>query len=237
MTDISKNIMRVREQIGSAARLYHRDASSIQLIAVSKTKPAAMIQQAHACGLTHIGESYLQESLQKIASLKDLDLCWHFIGPIQSNKTRKIAENFDWVHSVDSLKVARRLSSQRPSALESLNVCVQVNISGEASKSGVSAADLGALVEQVLLLPRLRLRGLMSIPSPSEGINSQREPFRRLRELLAQTQAEFGTSTHDLQHLSMGMSADLQAAIAEGATLIRIGTGIFGRRDAAAEHR
>ena len=236
MTDISKNIIRVSEQITTAARLHHRDPSSIKLVAVSKTKPADMIRQASASGLTHIGESFVQESVEKIAVLKDLDLCWHFIGPIQSNKTRQIAENFHWVHSVGSLKVARRLSNQRPVDLAPLNLCVQVNISGEASKSGVSPTDLSPRVEQILLLPRLRLRGLMSIPAPTEGIHSQREPFRKISDLLAETKLRFGTSVDDMQHLSMGMSADLEAAIAEGATLLRVGTAIFGRRDPVAKH-
>lgn len=237
MTDISKNIVRIQQQIISAAKSHHRDPSTIQLVAVSKTKPATMIQQAYASGLTHMGESFVQESLDKIATLQELDLCWHFIGPIQSNKTRKIAENFHWVHSVDSLKVARRLSSQRPPDLGPLNLCVQVNISGESSKSGISPTDVYGLVEQILLLPRLRLRGLMCIPAPTEGINSRREPFRKLRNLLAEIKVKFGTRADDMQHLSMGMSADLEAAIAEGATLIRIGTAIFGCRDVGAKHK
>lgn len=231
MTDISKNVTGVRQQIRSAAETYHRDPSDIQLIAVSKTKPASMIQQAYDCGLTRMGESFVQEALEKIAALRHLDICWHFIGPIQSNKTRKIAENFHWVHSVDSLKVARRLSRQRPADLAPLNLCIQVNISGEPSKSGVSATDLLPLVEQILRLPKLRIRGLMGIPAPATGISSQREPFRRLRDLLAEVKVRFSTASDDLQHLSMGMSADLEAAIAEGATLVRIGTAIFGRRD------
>lgn len=237
MIDISKNIVRVQQQIISAAESYQRDPSTIQLVAVSKTKPATMIQQAHAGGLSHMGESFVQESLDKIAVLQDLDLCWHFIGPIQSNKTRKIAENFHWVHSVDNLKVARRLSSQRPPDLEPLNLCVQVNISGESSKSGISPTDVYRLVEQILPLPRLRLRGLMCIPAPTEGINSRRQPFRRLADLLAEIRVKVGTRADDMQHLSMGMSVDLEAAIAEGATLVRIGTAIFGCRDVGAQHK
>lgn len=236
MADIAKNIIGVQQQISHTAQTYRRDPSSIRLIAASKTRPAAMIRQAYHSGLTHIGENFVQEALEKIALLHDLEICWHFIGPIQSNKTRKIAENFGWVHSVDNLKVARRLSSQRPADLDPLNLCVQVNISGESSKSGVSPAELRPLVEEILHLPNLRLRGLMSIPAPTDGINSQREPFKRLRDLLAEIKVELGTRADDMQHLSMGMSADLEAAIAEGATLVRIGTAIFGRRAAITQH-
>ena len=236
MTDISKNILRLQQQISSAADTYHRDPGSIQLIAVSKTKPAAMIREAYACGLTHMGENFVQEALEKITDLQDLDICWHFIGPIQSNKTRKIAENFHWVHSVDSLKVARRLSSQRPAHLDPLKLCIQVNISGESSKSGVSPEDVYPLVEQILALPKLQLMGLMSIPAPTGGISFQREPFRRLRDLLAEIKAQFASASGDMQHLSMGMSADLEAAIAEGATLVRIGTAIFGHREPRPQH-
>ena len=236
MTDIAKNIVSVQRQISHTAQTYRRDPSAIRLIAVSKTRPAAMIREAYHSGLTHIGENFVQEALEKIALLHDLEICWHFIGPIQSNKTRKIAENFQWVHSVDTLKVARRLSNQRPADLDPLNLCVQVNISGESSKSGVSPADLGPLVEQILYLPNLRLRGLMSIPAPADGISFQREPFKRLRDLLEEIKVKLGTKADDMQHLSMGMSADLEAAIAEGATLVRIGTAIFGRRAAITQH-
>jgi len=241
MTDISNNIIRLQEQIRNAAITHHRDPSGIQLVAVSKTKPAAMIQQAYECGLTHFGENYLQEALEKINTLQYSDICWHFIGPIQSNKTRKIAENFHWVHTVDNFKLAQRLSKQRPAELGSLNLCIQVNISGESSKSGVLPTTLYPLVEQVLSLPKLRLRGLMAIPAPIDGINAQREPFRRLRDLLAETEIKLRAAnlqhlSMDLQHLSMGMSADLEAAIAEGATFVRIGTAIFGRREPKPKH-
>jgi len=184
--------------------------------------------EAHAAGQRAFGENYLQEALDKIAALKDRapDIEWHFIGPIQSNKTRPIAENFAWVHSVDRLKIAQRLSEQRPAALAPLNICIQVNVSGEASKSGCAPQDLPALAHAVAALPGLRLRGLMAIPEPASSEAEQRRPLRQLRELAEQLRAE-GLA---LDTLSMGMSADLAAAIAEGATMVRIGTAIFGER-------
>ena len=224
MSTIAENIAKVGARIREAAQASQRDCGSIGLLAVSKTKPAAALRQAHAAGLRDFGENYLQEALEKQAELVDLDLTWHFIGPIQSNKTRAIAEHFAWVHSVDRLKIAERLCAQRPPQLPPLNVCLQVNVSGEASKSGCSPEQLPALAEAVARLPRLRLRGLMCIPEPTEDPGAQRAAFTRVREL----QESLGL---DLDTLSMGMSHDLEAAISEGATWVRIGTALFGARD------
>jgi len=205
----------------------------VSLLAVSKTfGPDAVITAADA-GQRAFGENYLQEALDKqqavAARRPDLDLDWHFIGPIQSNKTRPLAEHFNWAHAVDREKIARRLSEQRPADLPPLNICLQVNVSGEASKSGVAPADLPALAQAVAALPRLRLRGLMAIPEPAQDIEAQRKPFAQLRALQQQLRA-IGIDTDTL---SMGMSADMPAAIAEGATIVRIGTAIFGQRDYA----
>lgn len=201
---------------------------SVTLLAVSKMQPATAVRAAHAAGQRHFGENYVQEALDKMAALADLraELQWHLIGPLQSNKTRPVAEAFDWVHGVDRLKIAQRLSEQRPAGLAPLNVCLQVNVSGEASKSGVDPAELAALAHAVAALPRLRLRGLMSIPEPADTLDAQRRPHRQLRELLDRLNAD-GLA---LDTLSMGMSADLEAAVLEGATLVRIGTAIFGTR-------
>lgn len=193
-------------------------------MAVSKTRAAPDIREAVAAGIEHIGENYLQEALSKMAELQDLPLVWHFIGPIQSNKTRAIAEHFDWVHSVDRLKIAQRLSAQRPDQLPPLNICLQVNISGEASKSGVTLAELPELASAVAALPGLRLRGLMAIPAPASDSAARRVPLRALREAMAALELPLDT-------LSMGMSDDLDEAIAEGSTLVRIGTALFGARD------
>ncbi|MDY0068721.1 MAG: YggS family pyridoxal phosphate-dependent enzyme [Porticoccaceae bacterium] len=227
MTNITANINRVRERLDNAARAAGRDPAAITLLAVSKTQPAASIRAAHAGGLRDFGENYLQEALDKIALLRDLaDIRWHFIGPIQSNKTRAIAEHFAWAHGVDRLKIAERLSQQRPPALPPLNVCLQVNIDGEASKSGVAPEALPALADAVAALPGLRLRGLMAIPAPSDDAAAQRAPFFRLAQQLATLRARLP----GLDTLSMGMSDDLEAAIAEGSTLVRVGTAIFGPR-------
>jgi len=196
------------------------------VLAVSKTRGAEEVRAAAALGLRDFGENYMQEGLAKIESLTGLNLCWHFIGPIQSNKTRAIAEHFDWVHSVDRLKIAQRLSAQRPAQLPDLQVCLQVNISGEDSKSGVDPTELTALATAVAQLPRLQLRGLMAIPAPSDTLARQREPFARLRNALVELQATLPM----LDTLSMGMSGDLEAAIAEGATIVRVGTDLFGPR-------
>ena len=204
---------------------------SVTLLAVSKTFEADAVREAHACGQRRFGENYVQEALDKIAELADLrsQLEWHLIGPLQSNKTRPVAAAFDWVQSVDRLKIAQRLSEQRPADLPPLQVCLQVNISGEASKSGLLPTELLAVAQAVALLPRLRLRGLMAIPEPVADLAAQRAPHRALRELLATLNAA-GLA---LDTLSMGMSADLEAAVAEGATVVRVGTAIFGGRTPA----
>ena len=205
----------------------------MHLLAVSKTQPAGRVRQAFAAGQRAYGENYVQEAVDKISALADLraQLHWHFIGPLQSNKTRLVAEAFDWVHSVDRLKIAQRLAEQRPPQLPPLQLCLQVNVSGEASKSGVAPADLLALALAVAALPRQRvqLRGLMSIPEAVDGLQAQRAPHRALREMLNQLNA----AGLQLDTLSMGMSADLEAAIAEGSTMVRVGTAVFGPRGAA----
>ena len=224
MSTIAKNIAKVGARIREAAQASQRNLADIGLLAVSKTKPAAAIREAHAAGLCDFGENYLQEALDKQQQLADLPLIWHFIGPIQSNKTRSIAEHFAWVHSVDRLKIAQRLSDQRPPQLPPLNVCLQVNVSCEPSKSGCSAEELPALAKAVAALPNLRLRGLMAIPEPTDDLAAQHAAFARLRQLRDDLAL-------DLDTLSMGMSHDLEAAIAEGATWVRIGTALFGARD------
>ncbi|MEN8641489.1 YggS family pyridoxal phosphate-dependent enzyme [Pseudomonas sichuanensis] len=224
MSTLADNISAIASRIDSAARAAGRDPASVQLLAVSKTKPASAVREAFAAGLRDVGENYLQEALTKQQALSDLPLIWHFIGPIQSNKTKAIAEHFDWVHSVDRLKIAQRLSEQRPGHLPPLNICLQVNVSGEDSKSGCAPADLPALAQAVSALPGLRLRGLMAIPEPTEDRAEQEAAFATLRQL----QAQLGLG---LDTLSMGMSHDLEAAIAQGATWVRIGTALFGARD------
>lgn len=225
--NVGQNIRIVRQKMTDACITAGRDPASVRLLAVSKTFPAGDIRAAHAAGQIAFGESYAQEAVTKITELADLPLEWHYIGPLQSNKTRQIAESFAWVHAVDRLKIAERLSAQRPPDLPPLNLCVQVNISGEASKSGVEPAQALALARDIAALPRVKLRGLMAIPEPVEGLEAQRAPFRRLRELLGELQA----AGLDCDTLSMGMSGDMQAAILEGATMVRIGTAIFGHRD------
>lgn len=220
------NIAKLLERVRLAAQKSQRKSSDILVLAVSKTHPADTIRAAHNAGLNHFGESYLQEALEKIEQLGDLTLTWHFIGPIQSNKTRPIAAHFDWVHSIDRGKIARRLSEQRPQGMAPLQVCLQVNISGEASKSGVTLQQLPALAREVAALPRLQLRGLMAIPAPTADSDLQRRSFAALRHALE----ELRSSMPDLDTLSMGMSDDLEAAIAEGSTLVRVGTAIFGPR-------
>lgn len=224
MSTIANNIAKVATRIREAAQAAARNPDQVHLLAVSKTQPAEAIRQACQAGLHDFGENYLQEALEKQADLADLPLTWHFIGPIQSNKTKSIAEHFDWVHSVDRLKIAQRLSDQRPESLPPLNICLQVNVSGEASKSGCEPQDLPELAQAIAALPRLRLRGLMAIPEPTDDPTEQRAAFARLRHLQAELQM-------DLDTLSMGMSQDLEAAIAEGATWVRIGTALFGARD------
>ncbi len=224
MSTIANNIAKVATRIREAAQAAARNPDQVHLLAVSKTQPAEAIRQACQAGLHDFGENYLQEALEKQADLADLPLTWHFIGPIQSNKTKSIAEHFDWVHSVDRLKIAQRLSDQRPESLPPLNICLQVNVSGEASKSGCEPQDVPELAQAIAALPRLRLRGLMAIPEPTDDPTEQRAAFARLRHLQAELQM-------DLDTLSMGMSQDLEAAIAEGATWVRIGTALFGARD------
>ncbi|CAB3640372.1 YggS family pyridoxal phosphate-dependent enzyme [Trinickia soli] len=228
MSHIADNLLAVHARIEHAARNANRAPDSISLLAVSKTFPAADIRAAFAAGQRAFGENYVQESLAKIEALGDLraDMEWHFIGPLQSNKTRPVAEHFDWVHSVDRLKIAERLSEQRPDALPPLNVCLQVNVSGESSKSGVAPEEALALARAIAALPKLRLRGLMSIPEPASDQQAQREPHRRLRQLYETLRAQ----GIELDTLSMGMSGDLEAAVLEGATIVRIGTAIFGQR-------
>ncbi|WP_252090070.1 YggS family pyridoxal phosphate-dependent enzyme [Pseudomonas sp. MWU13-3659] len=224
MSTLAENISAISARIDNAAKAAGRDPASLQLLAVSKTKPASAIREAHGCGLRDFGENYLQEALTKQKELSDLPLIWHFIGPIQSNKTKAIAEHFDWVHSVDRLKIAQRLSEQRPAKLPPLNICLQVNVSGEDSKSGCAPAELPALAQAVNALPGLRLRGLMAIPEPTDDRTEQEAAFATLRKL--QERLDLGLDT-----LSMGMSHDLEAAISQGATWVRIGTALFGARD------
>ncbi len=224
MSTIAENISTLAERIHQAAQAARRDPTSIGLLAVSKTKPASDLREAYAAGLRDFGENYLQEALGKQLELSDLPLIWHFIGPIQSNKTRAIAEHFAWVHSVDRLKIAQRLSEQRPAEMPPLNICIQVNVSGEASKSGCTPEDLPALAHAINALPNLKLRGLMAIPEPTENSDEQNAAFAAVRTLQAQLNLPLDT-------LSMGMSHDLEAAIAQGATWVRIGTALFGARN------
>lgn len=226
MLEIESRLRAVRARLAAACAAAGRASQSVALLAVSKGAGADAIRAAHLAGQTAFGESYLQEALDKRAQLRDLRLDWHFIGPLQSNKTRAIAEQFDWVHGVDRLKIATRLSEQRPARLPPLNVCVQVNISGEASKSGCAPDDVLALAQAVAALPNLRLRGLMAIPAPAQDGDDERAAFHALRLLLD----DLRRHGLEVDTLSAGMSDDLEAAIAEGSTLIRIGTAIFGAR-------
>lgn len=226
MCSIPERLQAVNSRLRQAESEAGRASGSVALIAVSKTQPAAAIRAAYGAGQLAFGENYLQEALEKMAELQSLPLQWHFIGPIQSNKTRPIAEHFAWVHGVDRLKIAQRLSEARPANLPPLDICIEVNVSGEASKGGVAPAELPALADAIAALPRLRLRGLMAIPAPTNDIALQRRQFRMLRELSESLQ-QHGLA---LDTLSMGMSEDFPAAIAEGATFVRIGTAIFGPR-------
>ena len=228
MGSIGNNLQEVKRRIDAACAAAGRPANSVTLLAVSKTKPESAVREALAAGQHAFGENYVQEGLAKIDALADLrtQLEWHLIGPLQSNKTRAVAEAFDWVHSVDRLKIAERLAAQRPAGLPPLNVCLQVNISGETSKSGMSVLELPAVARAVRTLPGLRLRGLMAIPEPSDDAATQHASHRALRELLAALNAQ----GQALDTLSMGMSDDLEAAVAEGATLVRVGSAVFGAR-------
>lgn len=223
---LSERLQAVRERIAASARDAGRDPDAVRLIAVSKTFSAGAVRAAVQCGQRDFGESYVQEAVAKIAALADPAITWHFIGPIQSNKTRDIAAAFAWVHSIDRLKVAQRLSDQRPEGLDPLQVCLQVNVSGEATKSGVAPGEVLELARGVGALPRLRLRGLMAIPEPTDDAALQRERFRTLRLLRDRLEPEVGP----LDTLSMGMSDDLESAIAEGATMVRVGRALFGER-------
>jgi PLP dependent protein len=227
MTAIAANLQAVRTRIATAERESGRTPSSVRLLAVSKTKPADAVREAHAAGQRAFAENYVQEGVDKVQALRELAVEWHFIGPIQSNKTRAVAEHFDWVHTVEREKIAQRLSEQRGAHLPPLQICLQVNVSSETSKSGVAPAQLSALAKSVVQLPHLHLRGLMCIPEPTDDVILQRSRFAQLRGLLETLNAELGLG---MDTLSMGMSDDLEAAIAEGATMVRIGTAIFGAR-------
>ena len=227
MTKIRDKLQIIGAEIKEAAQQYHRKSDDIQLLAVSKRHSVEAIQIAYDSGQTSFGENYVQELVEKAQSLSGLDISWHFIGPLQSNKTKHIAEVADWVHTIDRFKIAQRLNDQRPEGLPPLSICIQINISGEASKSGVAADDVEALASQIAKLPHLRLRGLMVIPAPSNSFKEQRAAFAKV----SQIQDQLNQQGYKLDTLSMGMSGDMEAAIAEGATIVRIGTAIFGLRD------
>ena len=233
-TRIGARLAQVQTRIAAACRDAGRAPQSVQLIAVSKTCPANAVRAAHAAGHIFFGENYVQEGIKKINALTGLPLEWHFIGPLQTNKTRVVAEHFAWVHGIDRLKIAERLSAQRPPHLQPLNVCIQINVDGAASKSGVAPAEAARLARAFAALPNLKLRGLMSIPEPVAGLDAQRAPHRALRQLLEQLNRD--SSSPALDTLSMGMSADLEAAVLEGATMVRIGTAIFGERNHERNH-
>jgi len=226
MSPITANLQAVKRRVDSAARAVGRLPQSVALVAVSKTFAATAVREAAAAGQRDFGENYVQEGVEKIHALADLALVWHYIGPIQSNKTRAIAEHFDWVHSIERAKIAVRLSQARDPARSDIQVCIQVNVSGEATKSGVAPEEVAPLAMQVSELPRLKLRGLMTVPEPTPDTQLQRRRFAQLRELRDRLNRE----GFDMDTLSMGMSADLEAAIAEGATMVRVGTAIFGER-------
>jgi hypothetical protein len=226
MISIAQSLEKIRNRVTVLERRYGRIPGDVRVLAVSKTKPPEAVLAAAEVGQRDFGENHLQDALTKLDALAHLDLIWHFIGPIQSNKTRAVASRFHWVHSVDRQKIAQRLNDQRPEELPPLNVCVQVNMSGEGSKSGVDPDGVAPLVAAVAQLPRLKLRGLMTIPRACDDIEEQRRPFAALRRILEAQNAD----GRNLDTLSMGMTNDMEAAIAEGATIIRIGTAIFGPR-------
>ncbi len=226
MSQIAQRLKTVQHRIEAAAHQAGRNPADIRLLAVSKTQPTAAIDEARQAGQMAFGESYVQEAIEKITALNDRHLEWHFIGPVQSNKTQAIAAHFDWLHSLDRLKIAQRLNDQRPDHSPPLQVCIQVNTSHESTKSGIDSDKLPELVDLVMALPRLQLRGLMTIPAPQTRFEKQREPFAMLKRLYEQLREQ----QLPVDTLSMGMSQDLEAAIAEGATIVRIGTAIFGER-------
>ncbi len=228
MSMISDNLQRVRTRITSACAAAHRSAGEVALLAVSKTFDADAVREAAACGQRAFGENYIQEAVEKIGLLADLGLEWHCIGPVQSNKTRLVAQHFDWVHTVDRLKIAQRLSEQRPPSMTPLNCCLQVNIDGGANKAGVAPEAVASLAREVIALPGLRLRGLMTIPEPAERVEDQLAVHRRARSLFDALRAQ----GLPLDTLSMGMTGDLEAAIAAGSTMVRVGTALFGGRPA-----
>jgi pyridoxal phosphate enzyme (YggS family) len=229
MSTIKENIIAVQRRLQQAASDAGRNPADVKLLAVTKTRNSAQISLAMDAGIYCFGENYLQEAMDKIDQLRDTRLEWHFIGPLQSNKTRQAAENFAWVHAVDRLKIAQRLSSQRPDNMPALNICLQINIDDEASKSGFNQDQTIEVAATIAQLPKLKLRGLMAIPKPRSTYMEQRQPFAKLRALMQQINSALDNS-QKLDTLSMGMSADLEAAIAEGATLVRVGTDIFGAR-------
>lgn len=233
MTSITENLSHIRERLRRLEQQYQREPGSVRLLAVSKTHPVERIREAWQAGARDFGENYVQEALEKIRSFSEIEqaeeasgIRWHFIGPLQSNKTRDVAEHFHWIHSVDRLKIARRLSEQRPAHLPALAVCVQVNISNESSKSGIALEDAPALCQAIAALPGLTLRGLMAIPAPCDDLAQQRSVYRPLAGLFRELSTHYDT----MDTLSIGMSDDLEAAVAEGSTLVRVGTGIFGQR-------
>ena len=224
--DLHQNISRIRNRLSKAIDAAQREPQSVTLIAVSKTKPAEAIRAVYDTGQRDFGENYVSEAVEKISALRSLDICWHFLGPLQSNKTRLVATNFDWIHSVDRTKIAKRLNEQRPDELPPLNVCLQVNIPAEPTKSGVaSEAELLDLALSVSEMDRLALRGIMAIPAPASEPERQREQFNRIAQLLSIPDLPI-----EINELSMGMSGDMESAVAEGATMVRIGTDIFGAR-------
>ncbi len=227
--NIADQINLVRQNIEQCCQTANRPLCEVKLLAVSKTHPASAIQQAYESGITQFGESYLQESLEKINQCKDLNITWHFIGPIQSNKTRPIAENFDWVQSVDRVKIVNRLNEQRPSTLPPLNICIQANLFNEPQKKGAKLEELESIITLANSLPNINAKGLMVIPPPQQEINKQLEQFALVKTIFDNLQQKF----HQLDTLSMGMSGDIQAAIASGSTMVRVGTGIFGARKTA----
>ena len=230
MDDLITKIAAIESRIGAVTATAERTRKDITLLAVSKTRSAQRIQQVAETGIKSFGENYVQEALEKISALQHLDIDWHFIGPIQSNKTRQISENFAWVHSVDRVKIAKRLSEQRPLNMEPLNICMQINIDNEPTKSGFSPEQAAVAALEIVALPNLKLRGLMAIPAEQISVDAQRVPFAKLRLLQDSINRSLDNS-EKLDTLSMGMSADLEAAILEQATIIRVGTDIFGPRD------